>query len=136
MDADPSVRMTRIAEQIEQTVKRQERRDPWHDRAVFAVLAIVLITSALVGYSIYQQNKNDRSDQVTACRSELSARTMVGLARGVAEILEASVVEGAFDQQARTTAAELLERAERYENGVRLSGVDEQAFLVECQARG
>lgn len=135
MDADPSVRMTRIAEQIEQTAKRQERRDPWRDRAVFAVLAIVLITSALVGYSIYQQNENDRSDQVTACRSELSARTMVGLARGVAEILEASVVEGAFDQQARTTAAELLERAERYENGARLSGVDEQEFLAECRER-
>lgn len=135
MDQDPSVRMTRIAEQIEETAKRQQRRDPWRDRGLFVVLTIVLFTSVLVGYSIFQQNKNDRSDQVTACRSELSARTMVGLARGVAEILEASVVEGAFDRQARATAAELLERAERYEEGARLSGVDEQAFLAECRER-
>lgn len=135
MDAvDPSVRLTAIAEQIERTAERQRRRDPWRDRAMFAVLAIVISTCTLVGYSVWMQNNNSRSDQVTACRSALAADTQVGVALAIASLSNASLGEGeVFNAELRRTADDLLERAERYQRGAEMSGTDVESFLEGCR---
>lgn len=132
--ADPSVRLTAIAEQIERTAERQRRRDPWRDRAMFAVLAIVISTCTLVGYSVWMQNNNSRSDRVTACRSSLAADTQVGVALAIASLSNASLGEDAmFDSELKRTAADLLARAERYQQGAEMSGTDVDEFLESCR---
>ncbi len=88
MNEDPSVRLTRVAEQLAQAQEGPDRWALFRKVATVGALVVVLATCAMVGFIVYQQATSTQNAAVASCRSEYAAAVQLGMARAVSELLQ------------------------------------------------
>lgn len=142
VDPDPSVRLTRRAEQLQQVNERRAVRNLRDRVFTAAALVIVAITAGMVGYVLLVTTDSRTNAEMAACRSEYAAAVQVGVARALSGLAEASIAEEGlegtaaddrFQAQLSRTASELEQRAGEYDAAAQLSGSNPEAFLKQCQ---
>lgn len=105
---------------------------PWSVRIAFAVLAVLGVASAGFGLASTRADAaQERSDEISACRSAFSAELITGPTVAALKALATTGVDSPEFRAAVDRADE-----ERFVELAVLSRTDQEAFLELCHATG